>query len=614
MVKIKMPFSFFLLLFLFVLSTAAASSPPNVTLLTLGDLWKTRGLTRTHLFPTKTSAVYPEFAAIPSSQGDSRIHLTRVALDRAVANVAEMNGVLIHSICSYRHLNVTFYTLNTQFGIGRSEVLIDANMTEMERKMSEMTDRRIKVNFICVGANNDTYSAVWHHSPEFVWHFIVDSGPIMEIIEKDRVQMARGYYADCFQTYRNDNVSRAIIIWRKGFGRKYRIQYGTEVQEMLIDMERSELAPVQFASLPRLDRKRQIPRWILWHGDEFTWGNRSIPRDLSRVEHTWDALNAVIEHRMRSYDIPSISIHILRDDKVEYSAAYGLADILQNIPATTKHRYRIASVSKLITAMTIGELLAEHENIDLLTPVFGESGILSDVCSPCHPYLLHVRIIHLLEHSSGAWPHTSKFEFDWMEQNQTEFLMRVVQQEFPILFPGGRHMYSNIGYILLGRIIAKVSGKSYEEYANEKVLRPLGVNATIGREGDPNLEATYYSHDNANAYTSWSTLRLNSAAGWAMTAEDVTKVFRHLESHKLRRFRWIITPSAVRWNYGRGVQLGNDGSLYHVGSLAGTEAIGYTWQNVQVAILTNIRGKEQNEQTGWMEKLCRSVADGRFIR
>lgn len=58
---------------------------------------------------------------------------------------------------------MTFYTLNTQFGIGRSEVLIDANMTEMEHKMSEMTDRRIKVNFICVGANNDTYRSFNPH-------------------------------------------------------------------------------------------------------------------------------------------------------------------------------------------------------------------------------------------------------------------------------------------------------------------------------------------------------------------------------------------------------------------------------------------------------------------
>ncbi|ULT89326.1 hypothetical protein L3Y34_008062 [Caenorhabditis briggsae] len=606
------PLLFFLLFFL--IPAADSTVQPNVTLLTLGDLWETRGMIRTHLFPTKTSTVYPEFAAIPSNQGDGRMHLTRSALNKAIENVAEMNGVLIHSICSYRHLNVTFYTLNTMFGIGRSEVLIDANMTEMEHKMSEMTDRRIKVNFICVGANNDTYSAVWHHSPDFVWHFIVDSGPIREIIEKDRLQMTRGYYADCFQTYRNDNISRAIIIWRKGFGKKYRIQYGTEVHEMLTDMQRTDLEPVQFASLPRLGQKRPFPRWILWHGDEFTWGNRTIPRDLSKMNHNWEALNSVIEHRMRSYDIPSISIHILRDNKMEYSASYGFADILQSIPVKTTHRYRIASVSKLITAMTIGELLADYKHIDLLTPVFGPAGVLSDVCSPCHPFLLHVRIIHLLEHSSGAWPHTSKFEFDRMEQNQTEFLMRVVQKEFPILFPGGRHMYSNIGYILLGRIIEKVSGRSYEEYALEKVLNPLGVNATIGKEGDPFEEVTYYSHDNANAYTSWSTRRLNSAAGWAMKAEDVTKVFHHLEEHKLRRFRWIITPSAVRWNYGRGVQLGNDGSLYHIGSLAGTEAIGYTWQNVQVAILTNIRGKEQNEQTGWMEKLCKSIADGRFTR
>lgn len=115
------------------------------------------------------------------------------------------------------------------------------------------------------------YSAVWHHSPDFVWHFIVDSGPIREIIEKDRLQMTRGYYADCFQvriwkingklkkkiqTYRNDNVSRAIIIWRKGFGKKYRIQYGTQVQEMLTDMQRTDLEPVQLASLPRWGEQR----------------------------------------------------------------------------------------------------------------------------------------------------------------------------------------------------------------------------------------------------------------------------------------------------------------------------------------------------------------------
>lgn len=94
------PCFIFLLFFLFTLGAANPSA--NVTLLTLADLWETRELPRTHLFPTKTSTVYPEFAAIPSNQGDGRMHLTRSALDKAMENVAEMNGVLIHSICSYR--------------------------------------------------------------------------------------------------------------------------------------------------------------------------------------------------------------------------------------------------------------------------------------------------------------------------------------------------------------------------------------------------------------------------------------------------------------------------------------------------------------------------------
>ncbi|CAB3397681.1 unnamed protein product [Caenorhabditis bovis] len=584
----------------------------NVSLLTLGDLWETRSFDKGHLFPTKISTIYPEFAAIPLNGAASRIHLTKSSVENEIEN-RNKNGALVHSVCSYRHLNVTFYTINTMSGTGQNEVLIDANMTEIERKMAEMTARRIKVNFICVGANNDTYSAVWHFNSNFVWHFIVESGSIMEIIEKDRLQMTRGYYADCFQTYRSDNGSRAIIIWRKGFGKKYQIQYGTALDEMLIDMEQSRLEPVQLSSLPRQGRRRSIPRWLLWHGDEFSWSNyQTIPRNVT-AKFNLEKLNKVLEDWMRLHNIPSVSLHVIRNNEEEYSAAFGFSDILINIRATTLHRYRIASVSKVITAMGISEIFSSS-NTDILTPIFGANGILEDLCNPCHPLFYRINVLHLLEHSSGSWPHTKKFEFDQQYQNQTDLLRHVLRDQPPLFPPGQRHLYSNIGYILLGRVIEKLSKMSYEEYIQTTILKPLGINATIGKEGDANKEVTYYSHDNANAYTSWNTTILDSAAGWSMTAKEVARIFNYLENNKLRKYRWIITPSLVRWNYGRGIQLGTDGSLYHIGSLAGTEAIGYSWNKVQIGILTNIRGKEQNEQTRWMEKLCRRIADGEFLK
>ncbi|KAK6054188.1 hypothetical protein COOONC_08308 [Cooperia oncophora] len=89
------------------------------------------------------------------------------------------------------------------------------------------------------------------------------------------------------------------------------------------------------------------------------------------------------------------------------------------------------------------------------------------------------------------------------------------------------------------------------------------------------LKVSYYSPDNANPYTYWSPTKLDAAAGWVMRAEEVARLFALLESHK-RKWYWILVqPSAAKQSYGRGgVQLGDDGSLYHIGSLAGSEAIG----------------------------------------
>lgn len=266
------------------------------------------------------------------------------------------------------------------------------------------------------------------------------------------------------------------------------------------------------------------------------------------------------------------------------------------------HRYRIASVSKLITAMGIARLV-RLKKLHYLSYVFGNEGILSDLCTACHP---NIRIFHLLEHTSGAWPHAKRTEFARMDLNQTEFLREVVLNEAPLFYPGERHLYSNIGYLLLGEVIEKISGLSYEEFIRREILEPLNINGTIGKEYDL-LEANYYSHDNANGYTSWSATRLGAAAGWALRPAHISLLFNHLERHRNDEFAWIVRPSPARRDYGMGVQI-SDGSLYHVGSLAGSEAVGYSRNGYQIGIATNVRGKEENEHTKWMLKLAKQIS------
>ncbi|KAJ1347449.1 hypothetical protein KIN20_002503 [Parelaphostrongylus tenuis] len=94
-----------------------------------------------------------------------------------------------------------------------------------------------------------------------------------------------------------------------------------------------------------------------------------------------------------------------------------------------------------------------------------------------------------------------------------------------------------------------------------------------------------------------------------MRAEEIARLFMILEKRKHSWYRLLVVPSNVRRNYGRGVQLGKDGSLYHLGSLAGSEGIGYTKGDLQVAILTNFRGREQGQHTVWMHQLCQMLAE-----
>jgi CubicO group peptidase (beta-lactamase class C family) len=170
------------------------------------------------------------------------------------------------------------------------------------------------------------------------------------------------------------------------------------------------------------------------------------------------------------------AVLIARDGKILVSKGYGLANRELDVPVTPQTKFRIGSMTKQFTAVSI-MLLQER----------GKLSVKDSVCmyvKPCPEAWKDVTIHHLLTHTSGI-PDLLRFP----EFSQTMTLPSPVDRTIerfknkPLEFkPGEKWDYSNSGYILLGYIVEQVSGKSYEDFVRENIFEPLKMsNSGIDR-------------------------------------------------------------------------------------------------------------------------------------
>uniref|UniRef100_A0A0K0DE40 Beta-lactamase domain-containing protein n=1 Tax=Angiostrongylus cantonensis TaxID=6313 RepID=A0A0K0DE40_ANGCA len=547
-------------LLLVVFSTLQYSFAVLLRQYSLADLWQRRVLNAVHLLPTHTSTVYPTFAGVSSGTGSTRVHMT---VDDVQEFIDRANDTEITSICCYGYLGQFFYVVNTDLASeDEVKVFLNLTMNDLETVAEEMLMRQMKPGHICRGGDG-LFQAVWRGSRRALRHFVVQEGDIHTVFRQDEIQGRHGYYPTTLQMTSEVNHCRSLMVWEKGYGVKYRIQTGFNLMEMEAEMLNQQMKPFQIASLSGF-------YYVIWHSDEFSWVRRSIPRtalcESTSINST--ILDLAVEEQMRSFEIPSLSFCIYKGGKSLLAVSYGYSDIRKETDETPCH--------------TSIEVFVPIVESDLVI----SSGILSSIdVSRSHPWLRAITIRNLLEHSSGGWQNTEKLEFNRAPQsknlNESALLQHYIRSYKPKFQPGTRYLYSNIGYIILGKIIAQVR----------------------------DIYVSYYSPDNANPYTYWTPSKLNAAAGWVMSAKEVARLFMLLEERKHNWYRLLVLPSTANRNYGRGVQLGNDGSLYHLGSLAGSEGIGYTKGDLQVSILTNFRGREQGQQTPWMHRLCQMLAE-----
>ncbi len=167
---------------------------------------------------------------------------------------------------------------------------------------------------------------------------------------------------------------------------------------------------------------------------------------------------------------PGLVLGIVHQGRLVYRQAYGMAHLARREPLTTNHSFWVASVAKQFTAAAVA-LLAEAGTIRLdddIRKYLPELPFLGDT----------VRIRHLVYHTSGLRDGftlvgmTFKGERHYTNANVLRYLSRQGHLNFK---PGERHEYNNGGYVLLGEIVARASGKSLAAFAEEHIFRPLGM-------------------------------------------------------------------------------------------------------------------------------------------
>jgi CubicO group peptidase (beta-lactamase class C family) len=191
------------------------------------------------------------------------------------------------------------------------------------------------------------------------------------------------------------------------------------------------------------------------------------PMSLQQLK---DSVQAIVtaEH------IPGMMLGLVKNDSVLFAGGFGYADVKAKRPVTAATLFRMGSITKMFVALAVLKLAKQgklqlNDELKKIAPEIS----FTNPWETQHP----VRIVQLLEHTAG---------FDDMKlnrmcsQDQQSFTSRqlVEFQQHSLVCrwpPGERHAYSNPGYVILGYLIEKLSGSSYDQYITDSILQPLGM-------------------------------------------------------------------------------------------------------------------------------------------
>jgi CubicO group peptidase (beta-lactamase class C family) len=326
---------------------------------------------------------------------------------------------------------------------------------------------------------------------------------------------------------------------------------------------------------------------------------------------------------LAKYQIPGATFAITKNGKLVYMRAFGTANLAGTELTQPYHMFRIASLTKPITSIAIMKLI-ENGQLSLSDKPFGPGGILS-----ADPYfananvtdsrVYNITIQNLLEHSAGwnrdlpmspsplppyPWSYGTSDPIDFpLHVTQTlgepnpvtrRAMIKFLVQKGLNFTPGTAFNYSNIGYLVLGEVIEKKTGLTYENYVKQSIFEPLGIyDIRLGknlladkleREVEYKTKPPFTSlsvygtgQEVPMEYGGVSVEAMDAHGGWIATSRDLVRLITAVDAFPSRpdilsatTIQIMTTPSANNINYAKGWGVNSAKSWWHNGALHGT--------------------------------------------
>lgn len=348
--------------------------------------------------------------------------------------------------------------------------------------------------------------------------------------------------------------------------------------------------------------------------------NDSLDNSLSDLPTT-RRMEQYIERWMSRNAIKGASLAVMRNEQLIYCKGFGWADKEMERKANVGDIYRMASASKLITAVGIMKLIDEGR-LTLDSKVFGPEGILSHFTEIKDKRAHNITVRQLLNHTSGFSRRMGDPMFRiadvmrWEELDTTPTADELIAFQLGLRLrgaPGGSAQYSNVGYLVLSRVIEQVSGMGYEEYLQEHVLWPAGcydmhIARNYYKDRYPG-EVKYYGHDEEciESYDGSGQMRLREYGGndirglqgagaWVASSVEMMRLVASIDGKP--NVPDILSAESVaamrdiqrKGDYALGWARYNasNGSLIRTGTMSGTCAyIDYRENGISYVFFTN---------------------------
>ena len=280
------------------------------------------------------------------------------------------------------------------------------------------------------------------------------------------------------------------------------------------------------------------------------------------VSQYYPEAEKIVNSFLHKWSVAGASVAVSKNGKLIFARGFGLADTVEKIQTQPFNQFRIASISKLITAIAVMKL-HEQGKLSLEDKVFGPTGILNDPFfnEPKDKRVYDITVEQLLSHEAG-WtqrygdqmfmPLVVAEKLNVKPPVDTRMIVRFALDKRLHYTPGMGRAYSNLGYSVIGLVIEKITGVTYEKYCKQEILEPLGIyDMTIAgnlqSEKAP-FEVTYYEPSDVvlkpsiygtgemvtPRYGGNDIRSLGGAGAWIATAPDLMRLLLAIDGFQTR--------------------------------------------------------------------------------